>query len=57
MKPTPKIEALDLVALSLEAHTLRGKAGHAKALKRLENAKQIWREQAIRKCPRCGWDL
>ena len=57
MKPTRKIEALDLVALSIDATSKKGTKDFAKAFKLLEDAKQLWREQAIKRCPHCGENL
>lgn len=54
MKTTRKLDALDLVALSIDATCKKATKDHAKALKLLEEAKKIWREQATPRCPHCG---
>lgn len=57
MKSPFTIDALGLVALAENEIAKRGTTEHAEALCVLENAKKLWREQAIRKCPHCGKTL
>jgi hypothetical protein len=53
-----RIEALDIVGLSLLAKQAEGTRGHAKAVKACNEAKKIWREQRWNpKCPHCGKPL
>lgn len=54
-----RIEALHLVALSIDAHKKRGTPEHAEAFRISEEAKQIWKDQIFgkKKCPHCGGEL
>ena len=52
MKKRP-IEALDIVALQIEANSKAGTPKHAKAVRILEAAKEQWFAK-FKKCPHCG---
>lgn len=56
MKATkPRLEALDLVALSIHAHQTKGTPEHAKAAKMADAAVAEWKENFHHpKCPHCG---
>lgn len=52
---THTIEALDLVVLLIDANSKRGTPKHAKAVQRLKDAKEAWRDKFKPKpCPHCG---
>ena len=51
-----RIEAIHLVALAIDEVRKRGTPQHAQALKLLNEARRIWRDQlwAAKRCPNCG---
>ncbi len=49
-----EVTALELVALQIDANSKAGGPKHARALKRLELAKQLWRDKFKKMCPKCG---
>jgi hypothetical protein len=53
------IEAIHIAALAIDARQKEGKPGHAKAVRLLEKAKTIWREQLKNRhtCRHCGKKL
>lgn len=53
-KKLAKIDALALCALAIDARIKEGTPTHEEALQLLDDARQLWREQFIKKCPKCG---
>lgn len=50
----PEITALELVALRFYVNSTVGTPKHAKAVKLLADATQLWRDKFKKKCPHCG---
>ncbi len=54
-RPTQRIEALHLVALSIDAKNKEGTPAHKAAVRLHDKAKAIWLEQFNgKRCPHCG---
>lgn len=52
-----QIEAIHIVALSIDEKKSQGTPRHAQALKMLNEGKQMWRDKFNKKCPHCGMAL
>lgn len=49
-----KLEASDLIALSLDEINKRGTPEHKKAARLLRDAVRTWKRQLWERCPKCG---
>ena len=60
-KPVQRLDAMDLVALSIDARRKEGTPEHAQAKRLSEQAVRLWKKQLSRrlsrKCPHCGGSL